>query len=161
MIKIMRAVLILLILSAPAQAENFTVKGDMDSRIHYELQHQIKAGDSMKKLLLSFVVPESFESPTYKQKIYNFDISFSPKPLEKKRQPMSAAIKRFRQPGQMFLPPLMRWCLLTLKQALALPPFNLKRLFLLLKHRKNLRFICNHQSRCKPMIRLLLTLPQN
>lgn len=84
MIKIMRAVLILLILSAPAQAENFTVKGDMDSRIHYELQHQIKAGDSMKKLLLSFVVPESFESPTYKQKIYNFDISFSPKPLEKK-----------------------------------------------------------------------------
>jgi transglutaminase-like putative cysteine protease len=83
--KSLKALLIfmLLFLPAPALAENFTVKGDMDSTIHYELQHQIKTGDSMKKLLLSFVAPESFDSPTYKQKITNFKISFTPEPQKK------------------------------------------------------------------------------
>jgi hypothetical protein len=77
-------ILVLILITTPAFSENFTVKGDMVSTIRYELQHQIKAGESMKKLLLSFVVPESFESPTYKQKITNFDISFSPQPQDKK-----------------------------------------------------------------------------
>lgn len=76
-------VFVLLFISAPAMAENFTVRGDMASTIHYELQHQIKAGDSMKKLLLSFVVPESFDSPTYRQKITNFKITFSPEAQQK------------------------------------------------------------------------------
>jgi hypothetical protein len=70
--------MILLLTSIPALAENFTVKGDMASTIHYELQHQIIAGDSMKKLSLSFVVPESFDSPTYRQQITHFKITFSP-----------------------------------------------------------------------------------
>jgi hypothetical protein len=85
MMKSLKAVFVfmLLFISAPAMAENFTVKGDMASTIHYELQHQIKAGDSMKKLLLSFVVPESFDSPTYRQKITNFKITFSPEPQKK------------------------------------------------------------------------------
>lgn len=76
-------VIIPLLISTPALAENFTVKGDMASTIHYELQHQITAGDSMKKLMLSFVVPESFDSPTYKQKITNFTITFSPQAQER------------------------------------------------------------------------------
>ena len=85
MMKSFKAVFVfmLMFISAPAIAENFTVKGDMASTIHYELQHQIKAGDSMKKLLLSFVVPESFDSPTYKQKITNFNITFSPEAQQK------------------------------------------------------------------------------
>lgn len=74
----------LMILTAiPAQAEKFTVKGDMASTIHYELRHQITAGDSMKKLMLSFVEPESFDSPTYKQQITNFNVRLSPEAEEK------------------------------------------------------------------------------
>ena len=65
-------------MTSPALAENFTVKGDMDSTIHYELQHQITAGDAMKKLTLSFVIPQSFDSPTYKQQITNCKIKFAP-----------------------------------------------------------------------------------
>ena len=78
MVKIIKAVIVLSMLfsAIPSAAENFTVKGAMDSAIHYELQHQITAGDSMKKLMLSFVVPESFDSPTYKQQISNFKIAF-------------------------------------------------------------------------------------
>jgi transglutaminase-like putative cysteine protease len=75
----------LMILTAlPALAENFTVKGDMASTIHYTLQHQITAGDAMRKLVLSFVVPESFDSPTYRQQISNFQIKFSPEAEETK-----------------------------------------------------------------------------
>lgn len=86
MVKSLKAVLIALLMlaSMPAWAENFTVKGDMASTIHYELQHQITAGDSMKKLMLSFVVPDSFDSPTYKQQITNFRITFTPEAQERK-----------------------------------------------------------------------------
>ena len=68
---------------APCLAENFTVKGDMASTIRYELQHQITAGDAMSKLSLSFVVPQSFESPTYQQQITNFKMTFTPEAQEK------------------------------------------------------------------------------
>ncbi len=71
------------VIVAPCFAENFTVKGDMSSTIHYELQHQITAGDAMSKLFLSFVVPQSFESPTYRQQITNFKMTFSPEPQER------------------------------------------------------------------------------
>jgi hypothetical protein len=63
-------------------AENFVVKGDMASTIRYELHHQITTGDAMRKLSLSFVVPQSFESPTYKQRITDFKVSFSPDPQD-------------------------------------------------------------------------------
>jgi len=85
MMKSFRAIfaVILLWTSGTVWAENFTVRGDMASMIHYELQHQITAGDGMKKLILSFVQPESFESPTYRQQITNFKITFSPPAQER------------------------------------------------------------------------------
>jgi hypothetical protein len=75
--------LVLIMAAVPCFAENFTVKGNMASTIHYELQHQITAGDAMKKLSLSFVVPQSFESPTYKQEISNFKLIFTPEAQER------------------------------------------------------------------------------
>ena len=71
-----------LLLPTFAFAEDFTVKGNMDSAIRFELHHRIKAGDAMKKLMLSFVVPESFDSPTYRQQITNFHVEFSPRAEE-------------------------------------------------------------------------------
>ncbi|MEN6331239.1 MAG: hypothetical protein ABFD57_04560, partial [Smithella sp.] len=76
--------LVLAVLVAPCFAENFVVKGDMNSAIHYELQQQITAGDAMRTLSLSFVVPQSFESPTYSQQITNLKITFSPEADERK-----------------------------------------------------------------------------
>ena len=77
-------IFIFMVMTSPSLAENFTVKGDMVSTIHYELQHQITAGDAMKKLTLSFVIPQSFDSPTYKQQITNFKIKFSPEAQDSK-----------------------------------------------------------------------------
>ena len=69
---------------SPSFAENFTLKGDIASTLHYELQHQITAGDATKKLTLSFVIPHNFDSPTYKQQITNFKIKFSPEAQDSK-----------------------------------------------------------------------------
>ena len=67
----------------PVRAENYTLKGNMDSSIRYELQEQITNGDGVNKLILSFVVPQSFQSPTYSQEIKNFRLTFRPEPQEK------------------------------------------------------------------------------
>lgn len=64
-------------------AENYTLRGGMDSSIRYELQEQITAGDGVRKLVLSFVIPQSFQSPTYSQEISDFRLSFRPEPQDK------------------------------------------------------------------------------
>jgi len=67
-----------------SQAENYTVKGDMGSNIRYELQEQVTAGGGIQKMVLSFVVPQSFQSPTSRQDIKEFGLAFSPEPQERK-----------------------------------------------------------------------------
>jgi len=74
---------LLLLSSGSLMAENYTLKGNMDSAIRYELQEQITAGEGIKKLVLSFVVPQSFQSPTYSQDVQDFKLSFRPEPQER------------------------------------------------------------------------------
>ena len=83
--KIVAAVIGLALLwPVSGHAENYTLTGQMGSVIRYELQEQITAGDGIKKLVMSFVVPQTYESPTYKQEIRDFDLKFTPEPQEKK-----------------------------------------------------------------------------
>jgi len=63
-------------------AENYTVKGEMGASIRYELQEQVTAGEGIKKMVMSFVKPQTFLSPTYRQEIKNFKLVFSPEPEE-------------------------------------------------------------------------------
>ncbi len=74
----------ILVWAGPVLAGNVTVTGDMGSAIRYELQEQVTAGDGMKKLVLSFVVPQTYESPTYHQKISDFNLTFRPSPQDRK-----------------------------------------------------------------------------
>ncbi len=71
--------------AAALPAENFTLRGDMGATIRYELQERITTGDGVRKLVLSFVVPQSYSSPTYRQEIQDFDLVFQPTPQEKTR----------------------------------------------------------------------------
>lgn len=66
-------------------AENITVQGNMGSAIRYELREQVTTTDGIRKLDLSFVIPQSFQSATYQQSISNFELIFSPEPQEKKK----------------------------------------------------------------------------
>lgn len=56
----------------------------MGANIRYELQEQVTAGTGIKKMVLSFVKPQTFESPTYRQEIKDFKLVFSPEPQERK-----------------------------------------------------------------------------
>ncbi len=69
----------------PCAAENYVVVGQMGSEIRYELEQRVTRSPGTQKLVLSFVVPPTFESPTYRQEIHGFDLAFSPQPKDKKR----------------------------------------------------------------------------
>jgi len=74
-----------LIVTVPSWAENYTVQGNMSSRIRFEIQKNITTIPGVKKTLVSFVVPPSFQSPTYNQDIKEFDLIFSPPPKDKQK----------------------------------------------------------------------------
>jgi hypothetical protein len=68
-----------------ARTENITVRGEMGSAIRYELREQVTAGAGISKLILSFVIPKSFQSPTYQQTIKDVNLTFTPEPQEKRK----------------------------------------------------------------------------
>jgi transglutaminase-like putative cysteine protease len=69
--------------ASTGHTENYILNGRMGSVIRYELQEQITAGEGIKKLVMSFVVPRTYHSPTYKQEIKDFDLRFTPEPQER------------------------------------------------------------------------------
>ncbi|MFB3926743.1 MAG: transglutaminase domain-containing protein [Syntrophales bacterium] len=79
------AVLFIVLWSLPCPAENYTVQGDMGSDIRFEIQKRVDVSQGIQRLTLSFVIPPSFQSPTYSQDVQGFDIRFSPKPQEEKK----------------------------------------------------------------------------
>ena len=81
--KILLVTLLLLLAAGTLRGENYTLKGNMDAAIRYELRERIQAGEGVKKMTLSFVVPQSFTSPTYSQKIDGFRAVFHPEPQER------------------------------------------------------------------------------
>ncbi len=81
----MTAVLILLC-CGPAAAENYTVDGEMGSQIRFEIAKSVTTVAGVTKLTLSFVVPPTFQSPTYNQEIRGFEMKFSPSPQDEKKK---------------------------------------------------------------------------
>jgi hypothetical protein len=73
----------LLLWSRVCLAENYVLEGQMGSQINYELQQQVARGPGTQKLVLTFVVPETFTSPTYHQEIARFQLNFSPEPEQR------------------------------------------------------------------------------
>ncbi len=74
---------LLCLLACDSRAENYTVTGEMVSHIRYELQHQVTPGEGMQQMSLSFVVPQTFHSPTYVQEIKDVYLLLTPEPQEK------------------------------------------------------------------------------
>lgn len=74
---------ITLLAASPAAAENYILKGDQISQIHFQILQKIEPMPDASELLLSFIVPVSFISPTYTQKITHLDFSFEPSPLKR------------------------------------------------------------------------------
>ena len=69
-----------LLTALPATAENYLLNGGQDAVIDYRLAQSVTPAASTRKLVLSFVEPVSYLSPTYKQQVERFDLSFSSRP---------------------------------------------------------------------------------
>ncbi|MDZ7343845.1 MAG: transglutaminase domain-containing protein [candidate division KSB1 bacterium] len=66
--------------------ENYLLKGSQTSRIHYSLTQRIVPAAGTRSLVISTVVPASFQSPTYNQEIENLSIQFTPTPSKREEK---------------------------------------------------------------------------
>jgi hypothetical protein len=65
-------------------SENYLLNGGQNSTIKYKMTQKVEPQNGIVTVDLSYVIPETFESPTYNQQIKNFNISFSTNPANKK-----------------------------------------------------------------------------
>ena len=63
--------------SSSCLAENYLINGGQESQITYKMVQKVEPAPGTQKLVLSYVIPESFSSPTYKQSISAFRLDFS------------------------------------------------------------------------------------
>lgn len=78
--RIPAAILFVLLITNPCQAENYLLNGGQESTIHYTMTQEVQPSSNTRKLILNYVVPKSFDSYTYKQNIQKFDLDFFPPP---------------------------------------------------------------------------------
>lgn len=76
-------IMFLLILNAVGYSENYLLNGGQESRIQYKMVQTVEPNPAISKLFLSFVIPVTYQSPTYNQKIVEFKLDYSPQPLNK------------------------------------------------------------------------------
>jgi hypothetical protein len=67
-------------------AENYLLNGGQESQINYQLLQEIEPARNTKMLLMSYVVPKSYKSPSYNQKIQNFSLTFSKRPYKREKK---------------------------------------------------------------------------
>ena len=77
------AVSFLVLMAVPGFAENYLLNGGQASEINYQMVQKVQLLSNIRKLVLSYVVPESFDSPTYRQEITELDFNFSPSPSKR------------------------------------------------------------------------------
>ncbi|MGQ9560065.1 MAG: transglutaminase domain-containing protein [Candidatus Oleimicrobiaceae bacterium] len=66
--------------------ENYLLNGGQESRIAYRLSQRVQPVAETKTLLLSFVVPQSFASPTYNQSVSDLALTFKPEPSSRQEE---------------------------------------------------------------------------
>jgi transglutaminase-like putative cysteine protease len=73
-------ILLLLFLTSWGHSENYLLNGGQESRIQYKMEQKVEPNPAIKTLYLSFVIPVSYQSPTYNQKIVEVNLDYSPRP---------------------------------------------------------------------------------
>lgn len=71
---------------AIAVAQKIEVTGSQHSEIQYRLEQDIEPFPGLKELYVSFVVPTSFQSPTYSQQISDLNFELLPLPSDQKSE---------------------------------------------------------------------------
>lgn len=66
--------------------ENYTLNGSQVSRINYTLSQRLVPAAGINSLIISTVIPASFNSPTYNQDIANLNLQFNPAPTQREEK---------------------------------------------------------------------------
>ncbi len=77
---------LLLLAALPARAENYLLNGGQESAIVYKMVQEVEPKPATKSLVVSFVMPQTFESPTYVQRISDLSLDFSPQPSRREKR---------------------------------------------------------------------------
>lgn len=77
-------IIIFLFISPHSYTENYLISGGQTSIIKYQISQHVEPSAGTKIIKMSFVIPESFSSPTYNQTIENLNINMDPEPDIKK-----------------------------------------------------------------------------
>ncbi|MDZ7290197.1 MAG: transglutaminase domain-containing protein [candidate division KSB1 bacterium] len=82
------ALLLMLFAATPVilRGENYLLRGTQTSRINYSLTQRVIPIPGTRSLIISTVVPSSFQSPTYNQEIENLTINFLPTPSKREEK---------------------------------------------------------------------------
>ncbi len=69
-----------LFIASTIYGENYLLNGGQESRIRYKMVQIVEPNPAIHTFFLSFVIPVSYQSPTYNQKIVDVNIDYSPQP---------------------------------------------------------------------------------
>ena len=72
--------LLICLANIPCRSENYLLNGGLESRITYRMVQEIKPSLGTRMLVVSYVIPQSFNSPSYRQRIDSFEVHFSEPP---------------------------------------------------------------------------------
>ncbi|MFZ0390954.1 MAG: transglutaminase domain-containing protein [Calditrichia bacterium] len=77
---------LIILLAAQIKAGEIAVSGKQSSTIEYQLEQIIEPFQGIDILMISFVLPQDFSSPTYSQKITGLRFDFSDTPLREENE---------------------------------------------------------------------------
>ncbi|MBU0986845.1 MAG: transglutaminase-like domain-containing protein [Proteobacteria bacterium] len=77
-------ILSVVLIAVPVFGENLLLDGGQESQIKYQLVQKVQPSKGVQELELSYVIPETFISPTYSQKVSDIDFNFFPPPSDRK-----------------------------------------------------------------------------
>jgi hypothetical protein len=69
-----------------AWSANLILEGDMGSYVRFNLERKLTINPDIQQITLSFVIPPAFSSPTGKQGVEDFKLTFSPGPDQEKKK---------------------------------------------------------------------------
>lgn len=81
-----RVVSFVLCLALSCYANNYLLNGGLASQIDYRMEQEIVPAEGTKTLMMSYVVPKTFDSPSYHQTVKDFHIEFSIDPSFQKKE---------------------------------------------------------------------------
>ena len=71
---------------AAGSAENYLINGGQETQLTYKMVQKVEPAQGTQRLVLSYVVPENFSSPTYKQSISAINLNFSTAPTSREEK---------------------------------------------------------------------------